>query len=74
VRTDARGRAPNWPGPTPSRPSPEIASLVNRIKELVAERNRLERSASSERLERYRVEIARLQGRLAFIVQRELAH
>ena len=62
------------PVPSAPRPSPEVVSLIHRLKELVAERRRVERSASSELLERYRVEIGRLQRRLASVVRRELAH
>jgi hypothetical protein len=58
----------------PRRPSPEITNLIDRIKELVAEHRRVEMSASSELLERYRREIARLQRRLARLVKQELAH
>ena len=60
--------------PSTPRPSPEVVSLIHRLKELVAERRRVERSASSELLEGYRVEIGRLQRRLASVVRRELAH
>ena len=60
--------------PSAQRPSPEVVSLIHRLKELVAERRRVERSASRELLERYRVEIGRLQRRLANVVRRELAH
>lgn len=60
--------------PHARRPSPEITSLIDRLKELVAEHSRVEMSASSELLERYRAEIARLQRRLAHVVRRELAH
>jgi hypothetical protein len=60
--------------PHPRRPSPEVVSLIDRIKELVAEHRRIEMSASTELLERYKREIARLQRRLANAVKRELAH
>jgi hypothetical protein len=60
--------------PGAPRPSPEVTGLIERIRELVAEHRRLEMSASTELLERYRREIARLQRRLASAVKRELAH
>lgn len=60
--------------PHPRRPSNEITSLIDRIKELVAEHSRVEMSASTELLETYRREIERLQRRLAQLVKRELAH
>ena len=59
--------------PHPRRPSPEITSLIDRIKELVAEHSRIEMSASTELVERYRREIERLQRQLAQLVKRELA-
>ena len=59
--------------PVPRRPSPEVTSLIERLRKLVAERRRLEqRSASRELLERRRREIERLQQRLANLVKREL--
>lgn len=56
----------------PRRSSPEVTRLINRIRKLVDERRRLEGRASRELLERYRVEIERLQRRLATVVKREL--
>jgi hypothetical protein len=57
----------------PRRPSPEVTSLIERLRKLVAERRRLEqRRASGELLERRRREIERLQQRLAMLVKREL--
>jgi hypothetical protein len=57
----------------PRRPSPEVTSLIERLRKLVAERRRLEqRRASRELLERRRREIERLQQRLANLVKREL--
>jgi hypothetical protein len=60
--------------PVPRRPSPEVTSLIERLRKLVAERRRLEqrRDASRELLERRRREIERLQQRLANLVKREL--
>jgi hypothetical protein len=58
----------------PRRPSAEVTRLIDRIRELVAERRRLEGRVSGELLERYRVEIERLQQRLANMVKRELPH
>jgi hypothetical protein len=57
----------------PRRPSPEVTSLIERLRKLVAERRCLEqRRASGELLERRRREIERLQRRLANLVKREL--
>lgn len=79
--TTGRGQAPSKVGrpggslvrvPHARRPSPEITRLIDRLKELVAERSRVEMSASSDLLERYRAEIARLQRQLANVVKREL--
>jgi hypothetical protein len=56
------------------RPSQEVTGLIARIKQLVAEKRELERSANGELVEANRSEIARLQQRLAVIVKRELAH
>jgi hypothetical protein len=60
---------------TERRPSvsPQVAQLIERIRGLVAERRRLERGGGSGRRERVRVEIARLQERLADTVRRELS-
>lgn len=52
--------------------SHEVPRLIDRIKELVAEERRLEECGSGEVLEAKRHEIARLQGRLAAVVKREL--
>jgi hypothetical protein len=52
------------------RPSHEVTRLIDRIRELVAEQRRL--GATSELAEAKRLEIARLQGRLAILVKREL--
>jgi hypothetical protein len=81
--TTARGQAPSKVGipggslvrvPHARRTSPEITRLIDRLKELVAEHSRVEMSASSDLLERYRAEIARLQRQLANVVKRELPH
>jgi hypothetical protein len=56
----------------PSRSSPEVTRLIDRIKELVAERRRLAGSAAADRLEANRLEIERLKQRLANVVRREL--
>jgi hypothetical protein len=56
----------------PRRSSPEVTRLIRRIRRLVDERRQLEGGASRELLERYRLEIERLQRRLATVVKREL--
>jgi hypothetical protein len=58
-----------------SRPtvSPQVAELIDRIRGLVAEKRRLERSGGGGRRERIRIEITRLQERLAEAVRRELS-
>jgi hypothetical protein len=53
--------------------SPQVAQLIDRIRRLVAEKRRLERSGGGGRRDRVRVEIARLQDRLADTVRRELS-
>jgi hypothetical protein len=60
------------PMAVPRRSSPEVNRLIGRIRRLVDERRRLEGGASRELLERYRLEIERLQRRLATVVKREL--
>jgi hypothetical protein len=81
--TPGRRKAPSKAGirggslvrvPHARRPSPEITRLIDRLKELVAEHSRLEMSANSDLVERYRAEIARLQRQLANVVKRELPH
>jgi hypothetical protein len=85
-RTDTRTRALGKPAlevvsadgslggvQTPRRPSPEVTSLIERLRKLFAERRRLEqRRGSRELIERRRREIERLQRRLANLVKREL--
>jgi hypothetical protein len=80
-RTSARRNAPLERHPddgslgevsVPRRSSPEVTRLIDRIRKLVDERRRLEGGASRELLEKYRVEIERLQRRLATVVKREL--
>ena len=56
----------------PHPPSPQVASLIDRIKKLVAEQRRLEGRGSGEQLEARRREIVRLQRQLATVVKREL--
>jgi hypothetical protein len=81
--TPGRRKAPSKAGirggslvrvPHARRPSPEITRLIDRLRELVAEHSRLEMSANSDLVERYRAEIARLQRQLANVVKRELPH
>ena len=56
----------------PPQPSPEVTLVIERLRQLVAERRCVEaRRASRERVERRR-EIERLQQRLATMVKREL--
>ena len=56
------------------RPSPKVARLINRIKQLVAEQRRLdEDDAEDRRRDANRREIARLKWRLANAVKRELS-
>jgi hypothetical protein len=80
-RTSARGKPPLERRPdagslgevsVPRRSSPEVTRLINRIRKLVDERGRLDGGASRELLDGYRVEIERLQRRLATVVKREL--
>jgi uncharacterized protein Yka (UPF0111/DUF47 family) len=54
------------------RPSHEIAELIDRIRQLVAERRQLEGVASREQIEANEVEIDCLQARLATAVKRSL--
>jgi hypothetical protein len=54
------------------RPSLEIAELIDRIRQLVNERRRLEGVASREQLEANESEIDCLQDRLAAAVKRSL--
>jgi hypothetical protein len=56
------------------RPSPKVARLIDRIKQLVAEQRRLdEDDAQDRRRDANRREIARLKWRLANAVKRELS-
>jgi hypothetical protein len=54
------------------RSSHEVTRLIDRIRKLVAEQRLLDRGASRELREARRLEIARLQRRLATLVKREL--
>jgi hypothetical protein len=55
------------------RSSHEVSRLIDRIRRLVSERRRLEeRDGGGERLRANRLEVARLQRRLATVVKREL--
>jgi hypothetical protein len=53
--------------------SPRIQGLLDRIRGLVAEERRLERTGARHLQEAVRLEIARLQEQLASIVKRELS-
>lgn len=53
-------------------PSPQVKRLLDRIRKLVAEQERLARSARRDRLEANRREVARLKTRLAHVIRREL--
>ena len=53
--------------------SPRIQDLIDRIRGLVAEERRLERSGARHLQEAVRLEIARLQEQLANMVRRELS-
>jgi flagellin-like hook-associated protein FlgL len=57
---------------TTPTPSPQVTQLIDRIRSLVAEKRRLDGS-SSRRREAIRLEIERLQERLANLVRRELS-
>jgi hypothetical protein len=52
--------------------SPQVSRLVERIRALVAEQRRLEKSGDADRLDSRRRQIARLKSRLADVVRREL--
>ncbi len=52
--------------------SPQVVRLIDRIRGLVAEERRLATAGGSDRLKAVRLEIARLQERLANMVRREL--
>jgi hypothetical protein len=56
-------------GRSRARPSQEVSGLLNRLRELVADQQRLE----GGRLQANKREVARLQRRLATVVKRELA-
>jgi hypothetical protein len=57
---------------TTPTPSPQVTQLIDRIRSLVAEKRRLDGS-SSRRRGAIRLEIERLQERLANLVRRELS-
>jgi hypothetical protein len=60
--------------PGETRPSPQVTSLIARIKKLVAEQRRLdERDGDERRRDSNRREIGRLKWRLANAVKRELS-
>jgi hypothetical protein len=59
--------------PKRKRASSDVVRLIDRIRELVAEKDALEGRTSSGRLEALRLEIERLQCRLANVVRRELS-
>ena len=68
-----RARLGNRSNPGTGRhASPQVVSLVNRIRSLVAERQRLETRAAGEQVEAKSLEILRLQWRLSNLVRREL--
>lgn len=52
--------------------SPQVRRLLDRIRRLVAEQERLAGSGNRERREANRREIARLQARLADVMRRRL--
>ena len=52
--------------------STEVTRLIDRIRKLVAEKQRLEHREGSDRAAANTREIARLQRRLAMVVKREL--
>jgi hypothetical protein len=58
---------------TKPTPSPQVTQLIDRIRSLVAEKRRLDGSSSCGRREAIRLEIERLQERLANLVRRELS-
>jgi len=53
--------------------SPQVRRLLDRIRRLVAEQERLAGSGNRERREANRREIARLQARLAHVMRRRLS-
>jgi hypothetical protein len=53
--------------------SPQVRRLLDRIRRLVAEQERLAGSGNRERREANRREIARLQSRLADVMRRRLS-
>jgi hypothetical protein len=55
------------------RPSGEVVKLIDCIRRLVAEQRRLEGRGGGERLRSNRLEVARLQRRLAALVKRALS-
>jgi hypothetical protein len=58
----------------PHNPNPQVRSLIDRIKKLVAEQRRLEeRDGDDRRRDSNRREIGRLKWRLANAVKRELS-
>jgi hypothetical protein len=54
-------------------PDGEVTRLIDRIRDLVAEQERLESSTEGERREAKRREIDQLQNQLATLVKRELS-
>ena len=65
-----------WTHSTPEqgRSSPQVVRLIDRIKKLVAEQRRLDKSDGEDRRrDANRREIARLKWRLANVVKRELS-
>jgi hypothetical protein len=60
--------------PEPDRSSQQVVRLIDRIKKLVAEQRRLDKSDGEDRRrDANRREIARLKWRLANVVKRELS-
>ena len=55
------------------RPSSEVVKLIECIRRLVTEQRRLEGRGGGERLRSNRLEVARLQRRLAVLVKRDLS-
>jgi hypothetical protein len=59
--------------PKRKRASSDVVRLIDRIRALVAEQHALDGTTSQGRLEALRLEIERLQCRLANVVRRELS-
>ena len=64
---------PTEGSPAEGRPGPQVVRLIDRIKKLVAEQQRLDDDGEDRRRDANRREIARLKWRLANAVKRELS-